>query len=168
MYEARKICNFLLARNNAERFELTNLRINKLLYFIHAESLAYKPDGLVRNHFEAWQYGPVIRPVFDAFKIYGDNFISAPAVYLDYASGQSLPIPYLDINESDQDLIQITFEQYCRFSTSQLISLSHEQNGPWDIVYKAHLADKTSSPRIPNDLIRRCFDPANIERAQRH
>jgi uncharacterized phage-associated protein len=168
MYEARKICNFLLARYDAKRFELTNLRINKLLYFIHADSLAHKPDGLVRNHFEAWQYGPVIRPVFDVFKIYGDNFISAPAAYLDYASGQNLPIPYFDINESDLGLIQITFEQYSRFSTSQLVSLSHEPDGPWDIVFKAHLADKTSSPRIPNDLIRQRFCPAIVDRAQRH
>jgi uncharacterized phage-associated protein len=30
MYEARKVCNFLLARYDAQRFALTNLRLNKL------------------------------------------------------------------------------------------------------------------------------------------
>jgi uncharacterized phage-associated protein len=55
MYEARKICNFLLANFDAVEFDLTNLRINKLLFFIQAGAL---PEGLIRNHFEAWQYGP--------------------------------------------------------------------------------------------------------------
>lgn len=161
MYEARKICNFLLARYDARQFQLTNLRINKLLYFIHAESLAHRPHGFVRNHFEAWQYGPVIRPVFDAFKVHGESFITAPASYLDYASGQQLPISYDDVTESDRDLIQITFDRYSRLSTGQLVSLSHEKDGPWDTVYKAHLADKALSPRIPNELIRQHFAGAN-------
>src|SRR5262249_48858984 len=132
MYEARKICNFLLASYDAKRFDITNLRINKLLYFIHAEALALKPDGLIRNHFEAWQFGPVIRPVFDTFKLYGDRVITAPATYLDYASGQQLPIPYDDIVKSDQEFVQTIFESYSRFSTHQLVSLSHEKDGPWD------------------------------------
>lgn len=168
MYEARKICNFLLSRYEAKRFELTNLRINKLLYFIQAESLALRPEGLVRNHFEAWQYGPVIRPVFDAFKIYGEQYITAPAAYLDYGSGQHLPIPYNDIAQNDLDLIQNIFASYSRFSTSQLVSLSHEQDGPWDIVYKAYLADKTLSPRISNDLIRQQFARGISGNGQKH
>jgi len=53
MYEARKICNLLLARYDAQRFELSNLRLNKLLYFIHAEALAHGGAGLVRNHSSA-------------------------------------------------------------------------------------------------------------------
>jgi len=38
MYEARKNLQFLLSQYDAIHFELTNLRINKLLYFIHAEA----------------------------------------------------------------------------------------------------------------------------------
>jgi uncharacterized phage-associated protein len=34
------------------------LRINKLLFFIQAGALRQMPEGLIRNHFEAWQYGP--------------------------------------------------------------------------------------------------------------
>jgi uncharacterized phage-associated protein len=52
MYEARKVCNYLLARYDAQRLDLTNLRLNKLLFFIHAASLSTRNDGLIRNHFE--------------------------------------------------------------------------------------------------------------------
>lgn len=158
MYEARKISNYLIANFDAQRFEITNLRLNKLLYFIHAIALKTKPDGLVRNHFEAWQYGPVVRPVFDAFKFYGDQFIKAPAEYLDYASGTRKPIPYDDIALGDAKIIDDVFREYSRFSTSQLVALSHEPNGPWEIVFRARLADGNLSPRIPNELIRKHFD----------
>jgi uncharacterized phage-associated protein len=167
MYEARKICNYLLAHYDAKQFNLSNLRLNKLIFFIHAISLATLRDGLVRNHFEAWQYGPVIRPVFDAFKIHGDQWISEPAQYLDYATGDLKPIPYDDILSAHADKIEKVFEEYSRFSTGQLVALSHEPGGPWDVVYRAHLADKTASPRIPNELIRRHF-AGNVKTSLRH
>ena len=157
MYEARKVCNFLLAQFDPVEFDLTNLRINKLLFFIHAESLQIRPRGLIRNHFEAWQFGPVIRPVFDAFKIYKDSPIEAPALYLDYASGRKLPVPYDDIEPADRDIILRELRNYGRFTTGQLVALSHERGGPWDIIYQACVADATQSPRIPNELIRKHF-----------
>ena len=155
MYEARKICNYLLASFSGEGYPLTNLRLNKLIYFIHAETLKLKPEGLIRNYFEAWQYGPVIRPVFDLFKVYGERPITGLALYLDYASGKQMPIPHDDISPIDMQSIHRLFKEYNKFSTSELVALSHEPGGPWDIVYRAHLADDTLSPRIPNELIRR-------------
>lgn len=155
MYEARKICNLLLANFDSTEFDITNLRINKLLFFIHAESLSERHDGLIRNHFEAWQFGPVIRPVFDAFKIHGDRPISAPARYLDYATGTTIPVPHEDIRPEDVELIEREFLRYNQFTTGQLVQLSHEIGGPWDIVYRAWLSDGTKSQRISNELIRR-------------
>lgn len=157
MYEARKICNFLLANFDAVEFSLTNLRMNKLLFFIQAGALRQMPEGIIRNHFEAWQYGPVIRPVFDAFKVHKEGPITSPALYLDYASGTQAPVPYDDIPMEHRKIVVREFEAYCHFTTGQLVQLSHEANGPWDIVYRAHLADPTLSPRIPNQLIRRHF-----------
>ena len=62
-----------------------------------------------------------------------------------------------DIREDHRQLISTEFLNYTRFTTGQLVSLSHEPNGPWDIVYRAYLADPTTSPRIPNQLIRSHF-----------
>jgi uncharacterized phage-associated protein len=157
MYEARKLCNFIIARYDARSFDLTNLRLNKLLYFIHGWSLTSRPQGLVRNHFLAWQHGPVVRPVYDAFKNYGDSPVTRLAEYLDYSSGVTKPIDHEDILPADADTIMRVFESYAPYSTSELRKRSHEAGGPWDVVYRACLADKRMSPRIPNDLIRTHF-----------
>jgi hypothetical protein len=62
------------------------------------------------------------------------------------------------IPAADLDLIVREFKNYSRFTTGQLVSLSHETGGPWDTVYQRHLADATQSPRIPNELIRKHFE----------
>jgi uncharacterized phage-associated protein len=95
--------------------------------------------------------------VFDAFKIYKDSPIEAPALYLDYASGKKLPVPFDDIASADCDIIIREFRNYGRFTTGQLVALSHERGGPWDTIYQSRLADATQSPRIPNELIKKHF-----------
>ena len=157
MYEARKICNFIIARYGGRSSNLTNARMNKLLYFIHGWSLTSRPQGLVRNHFLAWKLGPVVRPVYDAFKVHGENQITAMAQYLDYSSGQTRPVEFDDISEGDADTIMRVFESYAQYSTSQLIQLSHEPGGPWDVVFSAYLKDQRVNPRIPNELIKTHF-----------
>ncbi len=168
MYEARKVCNFVLSRYDAAGFAVTNLRINKLLFFMHIEALRRNPEGLIRNHFEAWQFGPVVRPVFEAFKHHGEKFISAPATYLDYASGQMKPIPYDEISSADAELICRVFEEYSRFTTGQLVSLSHETGAPWDVIYQACLREKSLSPRIPNELLRQHYHVGESKTVNRH
>jgi uncharacterized phage-associated protein len=157
MYEARKICNFLLTHFDAQEYELTNLRLNKLLYFIHGWALTRRLDGLVRNHFEAWKLGPVIKPVFDTFKVFGDKRIQGLAEHLDYASGQKRPVSFDEITGADAEIITSVFESYARYKTGELVALSHEEGGPWHVVYTAWANDNRLSPRIPNELIRAYF-----------
>lgn len=157
MYEARKICNFIIARYGTQSSNLSNARLNKLLYFIHGWSLTSRPHGLVRNHFVAWQLGPVVRPVYDAFKQFGERRVTDLAKYLDYASGETRIIGYEDIADADAETIMRVVESYARYTTGQLIQLSHERGGPWHAVYSAWLKDQRLSPRIPNELIRAHF-----------
>jgi uncharacterized phage-associated protein len=157
MYEARKICNFLIARSHTHAFPLTNLRLNKLLYFIQGWALTSRRDGLIRNHFLAWAHGPVLRPVYDAFKIHGETEITEPAWYLDYLSGENRPVPYDDISAADVEIIERVFASYDRFTTGKLVEMTHVKGGPWDIVYSAWTQDSKLNLRIPNELIRAHF-----------
>jgi uncharacterized phage-associated protein len=157
MYEARKICNFLIARSGTHKYPLTNLRLNKLLYFIHGWGLTRNLDGLVRNHFIAWQHGPVIRPVYDAFKPFGEDAITKPAEYFDYLTGKNQVVAYDDITPDDLTIIERVFQSYDEFTTGQLVTKSHEVGGPWHMIYSAWAKDNRVNLRIPNDLIRSHF-----------
>lgn len=157
MYEARKISNFLIARSETHKFPLTNLRLNKLLYFIHGWGLTSRPDGLVRNHFLAWAHGPVVRPVYDAFKRFDDDPITEPAQYLDYVTGENRVIAYDDISPDDTAVIERVFRSYDHYTTGQLVSISHVVGGPWHTVYSASAKDNRANLRIPNNIIRAHF-----------
>jgi uncharacterized phage-associated protein len=157
MYEARKICNLLISRADTHSFDLTNLRLNKLLFFIHGWALTNRPEGLVRNHFLAWKHGPVIRPVFDAFKAYGDGRITRQAEFFDYRLGENRVVSFEDISEIDKQLIERIFATYDRYTTSELVEMSHEPGGPWEVTFKEWSKDQRLNPRIPNDLIRQYF-----------
>jgi uncharacterized phage-associated protein len=156
-YEARKICNFILAHYDAQEFDLTNLRLNKILYFIHGYSFKQRAEGLIRNHFEAWKLGPVIRPVYDTFKVYGEGKIKDLAKYIEYSSGENRIVPYQDIDQAAAEIILTTFESHARYTTNELVALCHEPGGPWDITFRAWNADQKLSPRIPDELIRSYF-----------
>jgi uncharacterized phage-associated protein len=119
--------------------------------------LVERPHGLIRNHFEAWQYGPVIRSVYEAFKPFRDRAITAPATFLDYASGQQRPVPFEDIKSDDAELIAGVCKTYANFTTGRLVALSHQESGAWDTVFTAHSKRNQSNLRISNDLIRREF-----------
>lgn len=104
---------------------MTNARVNKFLYFAQGHCLARHGTVLFDDDIEAWRYGPVIRDVYDRFRIYEKNPI------------QSISEEYsLDMFTSEQlTLLNDVISKYNRYSTGNLINISHIQNSPW---YKAY------------------------------
>ena len=58
-YDARAISNLLLDMAGAGGIPVSNLALQKLLYFAHARHLVEVKQPLVTGYFEAWQHGPV-------------------------------------------------------------------------------------------------------------
>lgn len=70
--------NFFVELANAEEDgRMTNLKLNRLVYFAQAWSLEKFSRPLFEEEAEAWQYGPVIPSVYRAFRPCGRNRISA-------------------------------------------------------------------------------------------
>ena len=58
-YDPRSIANLLLDEADRLAINITNLSLQKLLYFAHGLSLIEDGKPLVSGYFEAWQHGPV-------------------------------------------------------------------------------------------------------------
>ncbi len=65
-YEVAR-CLVRLAAHDEEPDYLTNLRLQKLLYYAQAWSLAMRDKPLFDDRIEAWPSGPVVPSVFDRF-----------------------------------------------------------------------------------------------------
>lgn len=69
MEKLLQICSFLAKEYRKEvGKEITNLPLQKLLYYIEAVSLLENKEVAFYNKIEAWRYGPVVTDAYREFK----------------------------------------------------------------------------------------------------
>ena len=79
-----KICNFLINRGVDENRPITNISLQKMLYFAQGFYLAEKDKPLFQEEIYAWKFGPVVKEVYHEYKYYGNNYIERPTFSLDF------------------------------------------------------------------------------------
>lgn len=112
----------------AEGVNLTNMQLQKLVYFAHGVYLAaFNGSPLIAEEVRAWDFGPVIPPLYERLRVYGRGVVSpqlAPetrgAISPDSPEGQA---------------ILSTWYAYKNHSAWDLSTISHAQDSPWDIVW---------------------------------
>lgn len=149
-HDPRAIANALLDLADDQACALSNLSLNKLIFFIHSDSIVKKSKRLSSLTFEAWQYGPVLPIIYHQFKVHGSNRITSRATKIDPKSGDSITVSYSEILP-DIDFIRSRFLEYIQLSASALVSLSHEPGGAWDRVWNG--AVENVGMKITDDLI---------------
>lgn len=113
------IINWCLNNSNVP---ITNLRLQKLLYFVQGEYSKEKSTRLISDDFYAWQLGPVI-----------------PSVYAEYSIYSSLVLPaqksVVSLSRECVHVIDTILQKYDKLSTWDLVELSHQQD-PWKYHHK--------------------------------
>lgn len=98
---------------------LSTVKLQKLLYFTQAWSLATRDSQLFPEPMEAWVAGPVVRDVFDATKKAGGQ---VPGVGAFAGCG--------DLLAEDAGLVRAVWDQYGAYPGDELIDMTHG-DGPW-------------------------------------
>lgn len=96
--------------------KITNLELQKFLYYIQALSLITFDKPAYKENILAWDYGPVVYEVYCKYRNYKNNEI-------DVCTDQKL-------SSGLEEIINIVISSYGKFTGSQLISLTHEEE-PW-------------------------------------
>lgn len=139
MYEVKKVANFIIDEFDPEKYGITNLKLNKIVYFCNGWYLARTKKKLIRNKFEAWKYGPVIRTLYSELKIYGETNIKNKISFLDYVDGAKKYVGYEDICDKDRVLIKSVVAYYVSMRAPKLVELSHASGGAWDVAFRKSL-----------------------------
>jgi uncharacterized phage-associated protein len=87
-YDGRAIANCVLDLADAEGIQLSNLALQKIVYFCHAWHLVETGNPLVKTEFEAWQHGPVLQYLYRQFKAFENQPIRARATAMNPHSGK--------------------------------------------------------------------------------
>jgi uncharacterized phage-associated protein len=144
-YSAHDIADYFLFKAQKDNQELlSNLKLQKLVYYAQGLHLALYGKPLFLENIEAWQYGPVIPDLY--FK------------YRDYGSGGIPASEYFDpsiIDSDTKDFLDEIYDVFGQFSAIRLMDLAHEDqcwkdagiNGviTWDSMgrdLKKYLADE--------------------------
>lgn len=101
--------------NGGER--LTNLKLQKLLYYQQGFHLAFFGTPLFAENVEAWMYGPVVPAVYDEYSAYGSSAL--PEV--------KVPV---SLSEDEEELFNEVYDAYREFSAIGLMNRTHSER-PW-------------------------------------
>lgn len=78
MYDVIDIVNHIILQANKNNTPVTNLLLQKVLYYLNAEHLVRTGKRLFQDTIEKWGYGPVIPDVYKEFKSKGAGLIDQP------------------------------------------------------------------------------------------
>lgn len=98
---------------------ISNMKLQKLLYYAQGFALAILGKPLFEDDFEKWAYGPVLPVVYNKYKAFGSEAIPRP-------EGASLQ-DYTDDERKLLDEVYYTFGQYSAWALSEM---SHA-TAPW-------------------------------------
>jgi uncharacterized phage-associated protein len=157
-HDGRAIANFVLDHCDRRGRSITNLSLQKVLYFCHVWSLIKLREPLIRHSFEAWEYGPVLPYLYRAFKNFDRSPIVGRAECIDPSDGKKQIVKYT-FDSATEALLQEIAEFYTRLSASALVRLSHIEGGPWHSVWN-HEGSANPGMKIDNTNILKFYSKA--------
>ncbi len=120
-YKAREIADYFLWKGEQleEENDLSNLKLQKLLYYARGFSLALLDRPCFSDPINAWPHGPVVVAVYEDFKNHRGDVIP---------SALSDGLPTLDAETVE--VLDEVFDVYGHFSAWRLRDMTHAER-PW-------------------------------------
>lgn len=133
---ALDIAKYVINKCTKEKYPISNLQLQKILYYIQREFLQCETIAF-SEEIEAWQFGPVV-----------------PEVYKQYCGFGALPIRMqysINIKENDLKIINPIVEKKRLLNPWDMVNDTHCQGKAWDLIYKNGLGEYKV---IPQELIK--------------
>lgn len=134
-YTARDVANYIVKECSDHDLSITNLQLQKILYYIQVHFLQNENRALFSDDIEAWQFGPVVRDVYDQYSTFGSMDL------------YEIETPDVDLTEDEQRVIMDITRKKLKLRTWQLVEETHEEGRAWARIYKdgignRHVIDK--------------------------
>jgi len=122
-YNVEDIAEWFLNKNRIQmNFEdseyITNLKLQKLLYYAQGYFLAKEDTSLFEEDILAWEHGPVVRKIYDKYKNNGSNGIKYDN---DFKA---------EIDSETERILEEVYNDYGQYTAWKLRNMTHEEE-PW-------------------------------------
>ncbi len=152
--DALTIADYFIWKSQQEDKPVTNKKLQKLLYYAQAWSLALNNKKIFKEDIEAWVHGPAVREVYGTYKKYGFSYIKK----------EITESAIKDITNQDRRLLDEIWSVYGKYDADYLEMLSHSED-PWQEARAGLDADAGSSNVIDPDLMK-TFYSAKLAKAR--
>ena len=129
-YDVRAVANLVLEVAEKNGRQISNLSLNKILYFLHCAFLHQFRRPLISAKIEAWDHGPVFREVYHQFKAFGRDPIVGRARRLDLITGAYVAAA-VDLPSTEAEFLSAQALELLRIPAGKLVDMSHVKDGPW-------------------------------------
>ncbi len=140
MYDAKKLADYVLYKSNELGRPISNLQLQKILYFMWIDYYRYTQTKLFHNAFYAWQFGPVVLDVYSHYKKFGNAKIIKPNT------------SFVFNTEADNRIVDESITKYSKYTAFELVRMSHDNNGAWAKTFRNGLGNNFI---IPFELIQK-------------
>jgi len=114
------IARYFLAQIDEEAGDLiSNMKLQKLVYYAQGVHLALHNRPLFPQSLEAWTYGPVVPELFHSYKSYGTGAIPPPR-----------DMDFSIYDSQTRELLDEVYAAFGQFSAWVLSNMTHEEP-PW-------------------------------------
>lgn len=154
------VARYIINYSNEENYSISNLKLQKLLYFVQAYYLAFTSshEPCFSDEIEAWDFGPVVPSAYHEFKSFGGGEIPSVTSYYtlenqnNFWSIREVPFDDSCISSDDKKIINDIVDKFGAYSASDLVQLTHNQT-PWKNAYHPR-----QNAIITKDAIQRYFN----------
>ncbi|AHM74329.1 MULTISPECIES: Panacea domain-containing protein [Yersinia] len=138
------VADYILAHSDEENSGdlISNLKLQKLVYYAQGFSLALLGRPLFEEPIEAWMHGPVVPELYHKYKDNGTQALPVPA-----------DVDFSKYSDDEKELLDEVYKIYGQFSAWKLRNMTHDEN-PWKETY----VEGAGSREISNDSMKRFFD----------
>ncbi len=159
LYNVLDISRYIINYSNEKDYGISNLKLQKILYFVQAYFLTNNPNGrpCFREKIEAWDFGPVVPKAYREYKQYGSANIPVMSSFVDFYDDDiwNSERKWFDsniISAEHKEMINAVVDKFANYSATDLVTLTHKQ-APWNDAYVPHMNNE-----ITVDAIRGYFN----------
>lgn len=129
-YSAKDIAQYLLWRCTEEELSISNLQLQKILYFLQIAFLKDENYALFSDEIEAWATGPVVNSVYSVYCGYG-----AVEIY-------EFEKPSIRLSTNEEKLINEILHDKLKYKIWDLAREVYEEGKPWALTYNGGAGEK--------------------------
>lgn len=114
MLKAQDIANYFLFKAEQDEELISNLKLQKLIYYAQGLHLAFNGSPLFNEKIKAWRYGPVVEELYFLYKRYGAGGIPADKSFKPK-----------NIDKKTREFLGEVYTVFGQFSAMRLMDLTH-------------------------------------------